>query len=853
MLATGTRLGRYEVREPVGSGGMGVVYSADDASLGRKVAIKTLPSASGEHLKRFEREARMAGSLNHPNLLTVYDIGEHDGTPFLVTELLEGETLRAKLDGGKLRLREATQIAADVARGLAAAHGAGVIHRDIKPANIFLTTERRTKILDFGIAKLLRTASDVELTKQPTATTDTGMMIGTPGYMAPEQLDGEAVDARTDIFALGVVLYEMISGTRAFAATSPIEESYAILKHIPEPPAGAPASLARVVMRCLEKRPEARFQSAIDLAFALDELDASTDPVARISASSLVDVPAPTRTPRRWLPIVVAAAAIVVAVGAGLVVGRFTAGGSAAPTARWPSLVEGGPAYRRVTYHSQTRWHARLARDGKSALYSRVRDGHEQVLRSLVAEPSIVQTNVVGRLLDVSARGELAVVAEPVPDEGGTLSRVFEGSGPRALTDHVTAAAWLSDGESLAIIRDGMAVELPIGTKIVTRTTGWIDYLRASGDRIAFADHPTRGDTAGRVVVVDRTGKELVASSKQIGIEGMAWSPDGTEVWFSNARTIYGLDLQGRERVVLQGAPARLALIDVVGDSILVAPTDIRLKMFTGPRAGPYREISWFDSSDVESVSADGSVIGFLEAAGTGMTSDGYAQFFRRADQPASLFSHGYHFALVPDATAAIVVSAPRKASRVPTGVGTVAPIALGSIDSLDTGDPIAMAWGGKHAVVRGAEAKGQMKLWRLDLADHASRPTPIAARHDGGRHPISPDGSIVAIAREAGGIDLVAVSAGTTTSVDGPAGEQPVSFTGDGTAVFVMHVAGDTIEVDRIDLEERRRSSWIRIVPEQRPVYYSLALDATGQQVTYSTNSDSSDLYVLEPPTPAR
>jgi serine/threonine protein kinase len=316
-IAAGTRLGPYEIEHAIGAGGMGVVYRADDSRLGRKVAIKVLPHARGEHFRRFEREARTIGALNHPNLLTLHDVGDHDGIPFLVTEMLDGESLRARLSRGPLRLREAIQIGAEVARGLAAAHDAGVIHRDVKPDNIFLTTEGRTKILDFGIAKLRRASVemaavtgdiDEDIAHSPTVTpttADTGMVVGTPGYMAPEQLDAGAIDERTDIFALGVVLYEMIAGKRAFASDSAVEESYAILKTPADPPKGATKALARVVLRCLEKRPDARFQSAIDLAFALDELDASTDPVARISKISIepdprqsavtIRDPAPTR------------------------------------------------------------------------------------------------------------------------------------------------------------------------------------------------------------------------------------------------------------------------------------------------------------------------------------------------------------------------------------------------------------------------------------------------------------------------------------------------------------------------------------------------------------------------------
>jgi len=856
-IAAGTRLGHYQIHHELGAGGMGVVYQADDARLGRKVAIKVLPKIDEENLKRFEREARTTGGLNHPNLVTLYDIGEHEGTPYLVTELLAGQTLAERLAGGKLRLREAVHIAADVARGLAAAHEANVIHRDVKPANIFLTSDGRTKILDFGIAKLMpvpERPSRVNLataTTAATATTETGTMIGTPGYMAPEQLDGDRVDARTDIFALGVVLYEMITGERAFYAPNAIEESYAILKHTPPPPDGATQSLARVVLRCLEKKPESRFQSARDLAFALDELDASTDPVAKISATEIPVTPPPTgarKRPRGRMLAPVLAAAIPLAAIAGLAGGRLTAKSAVpATTERWPSYVEGGPAYRRVTYHSQTRWSARLARDGKSALYSGYRDGRTQVMRSLVGQPSIVSLDIEGRLLDISPRGELAVVKESVPEDGGALFRIVEGGGPRALTDHVTAASWLPDGDSLAIVRDGLTLELPIGTPIVQRKTGWIDLMRVSpaGDRIAFVEHGARGDTAGRVVIVDRTGKEVAASSHHIGIEGLAWSGDATEVWFSNSATIHGVDLRSKERVVLNGAPGRLVLVDVVGTTILVAPTDLRLKMFTGPRTGPYREVSWFDSSDVESVSRDGSAIAFVEASG--QTANGYPLFVRQGDHAPSQFAQGYRAALLPDGSAALVLVGEKRLDLVPTGMGTTTPLALGPIEALDIGDSVAISWQGTYAVVRGT-AGGESKLWRVDVSSPTKPPTMIPTTSVSTRHPISPDGSMVAVAREAGGVELVVVATGAVTVIEGPPGETPVGFTGDGTALFVTRIAEDSLQVDRIDLATRARTSWLRATPEQRPVYHSIVLDASGEHVTYSTNSDASDLYVLEP-----
>ncbi|MDX2091118.1 MAG: serine/threonine-protein kinase, partial [Kofleriaceae bacterium] len=703
-LAIGTRLGPYAIERAIGAGGMGVVYRADDKRLGRKVAIKLLPSAKGEYFRRFEREARTIGNLNHPNLLTLFDVGEHDGTPYLVTEMLEGESLRERLTRGPLGLREAIRVAAEVARGLAAAHDAGVIHRDVKPDNIYLTSEGRTKILDFGIAKLRRSTLEMKAVdgNEPTATpttAETGVIIGTPGYMAPEQLEGDKVDERTDIFALGVVLYEMICGKRAFAAESTVEESYAILRTTPDPPKGATKSLARVVLRCLEKKPDARFQSATDLAFALDELDASTDPISRISkvtiehaerdaaAPTQRQLPSPLPLRRAWWLAIVAAAALVAGT-AGVLIGRALAPSApsvmAPSTLVWPSLVEGGPEYHRVTFHGVPAGSARLAPDGASILYTATRDGTEQIFRTQLANPSILPVGAPGRLLDISAKGELAVLT---PDAGGTLARVIEGAGPRAIADHVSDATWLPD-ETLAIVRDDRALEFPIGTPIVTRTTGRLALLRASRDGawFAFADQPAANDSRGKVVIVDRTGMQVAATGDLSGIEGVAWSPDGDEVWYSNGQTVHALAPSGRTRVVLRG-PIRTTILDARPGKALLAASDLRLRMFTGPRTGgAYREVGWFDSSEIEGVSHDGSTLAFLEASGTGLDRDGYAHFIRRGTAPAAKLVNAYGAALLPDASALIAVTSTSTLQKVPTGVGTPSALPIAPIAHLEIG-----------------------------------------------------------------------------------------------------------------------------------------------------------------------
>src|ERR1700680_3195418 len=290
-LASGTKLGPYEIVAPAGGGGMGEVYRARDARLNRDVAIKVLPAGFArdpERLRRFQQEAQAAAGANHPNILAVHDFGEHDGSPYMITEFLEGETWRERLRPGTLPVRKATDYAEQVARGLAAAHDKGIVHRDLKPENIFVTRDGRVKILDFGLAKLTR-PEGVPATDAPTVAsqTDPGVVMGTVGYMSPEQVKGQTADHRSDLFSLGAILYEMVSGRRAFRGETSVETMSAILKEdtpeLTETNRSVPPVMERIVRHCLEKNPEERFQSARDVAFNLQSLSGSTSQQAAIA------------------------------------------------------------------------------------------------------------------------------------------------------------------------------------------------------------------------------------------------------------------------------------------------------------------------------------------------------------------------------------------------------------------------------------------------------------------------------------------------------------------------------------------------------------------------------------------
>jgi eukaryotic-like serine/threonine-protein kinase len=316
-LVAGARLGRYEIRSKLGAGGMGEVYQGRDTQLGRDVAVKVLPatvSTNAERLRRFEQEACAASALNHPNILIVHDIGAHDETTYVVSELLEGETLRKRIGGTPLGQRRAIDYALQIANGLAAAHEKGIVHRDLKPDNIFITNDGRVKILDFGLAKLTQLDGNQSQTDVPTRRVDTdpGVVMGTVGYMSPEQLKGRPVDQRSDIFAFGAILYEMLSGRRAFHGESAAETMSAILKEDPpelsDTNKTVSPALERLVNHCLEKNSEARFHSARDVAFALEALSGSSVASETTTPQSFVNT---TSRVRQWLPWALAAVGLL--------------------------------------------------------------------------------------------------------------------------------------------------------------------------------------------------------------------------------------------------------------------------------------------------------------------------------------------------------------------------------------------------------------------------------------------------------------------------------------------------------------------------------------------------------------
>jgi eukaryotic-like serine/threonine-protein kinase len=493
-LAPGSKLGPYEIVSALGAGGMGEVYRAHDTRLSRDVAIKVLPesfASDPERLARFAQEAKAVAALNHPNILAVFDIGEHEKAPYIVSELLEGETLRNKLSSGGMPMRRAMDCALQVAQGLAAAHEKGIIHRDIKPENIFISKDGRAKILDFGLAKqnpMKVFAAEAAATLSGGPQTTPGVMLGTVGYMSPEQVRGEALDHRSDIFSFGTVLYEMLSGERPFRRDTSAETMTAILKEDPPELASTPQrpispGIDRVVRRCLEKDAGQRFQSAKDLAFALEAMSGST------SVSAAAGRIGGMRRFSISVPVAVAAAIVLIAIAAVASFVLFRTNHASAPTFHQLTSSRG---YVRI---------ARFSPDGQTVAFGAMWNGDPMKLwieRADANEYSAL-TSPDSDLLAVSTNGELAIAVNRRFTSShlakGMLARVpFTGGAPREVLDGVLDADWAPDGSGLAIAREvgqEFHIEFPIG-KVLYSTIGYVSHIRFShhGDKIAFMDHP---------------------------------------------------------------------------------------------------------------------------------------------------------------------------------------------------------------------------------------------------------------------------------------------------------------------------------------------------------------------------
>ncbi len=849
-LEPGSRVGPYQVVAPLGAGGMGEVHRARDTRLGRDVALKTLPSsfaADPERRARFEQEARAASALNHPNIITVHDVGEHDGALWIAMEHVEGRTLRELLASGPLPTRKTIEIAVQTAEGLAKAHGAGILHRDLKPDNLVVSKDGFVKILDFGLAKLVLPERE-GLSELPTVArpaTHAGAVMGTVGYMSPEQASGQSVDFRSDQFSLGTILYEMATGARPFQRKTSAETLAAIIREDPEDIATrnprVPAPMRWLIERCLAKDPEDRFASTRDLARDLASL---RDHLSETAVSGPTAA-APTRV--RWRTAVGFLAVLLAGAGLGAIAAR-----------RGPSIED--IEFRPITFRRGEVMTARFAPDGQSVVYGAAWEGgplevHSVRLDSPESRPlGLPPADVLG----VSSTGEMALSLGRRFVFGweslGTLARMPLGGGaPREVLEDVQDADWTPDGSGLAVVRDAGAsrrLEFPIG-KVLYETAGWLRHPRFSRDgrTIALFDHARRGDNAGALMVVGLDGAQRTLAQVAAS-NGLAWSAAGDEIYTANGLAV---GLNGRQRRILR-VPGGLYVHDVAPDGrLLVSRTDWRREIVgRAPGASREQNLSWMDWSWPRDLSDDGRRVLFEEQnRGEG---GNYLIYMRDTDgSPAVRLGAGHALALSPDGKWALSFvehgdgGGAGDLVLLPTGAGESKTLPGSAI----LYDFAAFFPDGGRVLAAGREPGRINRLYVIDLAD--GRPRPISPEGVSwiSARAVSPDGRLIVARAADGSLSLYPIDGGDGRAVPGAApGDLPIRWTPDGRGLFVHGSTALPARVEIIDVATGKRSLFRELAPPEpagvlavSPVY--LSADASAYVYSYRRVLDT--LWVVE------
>jgi len=846
-ISAGEHIGPFLIRAPLGKGGMGEVYLAFDPRLGRELAIKVLaPGAVGnpERRTRFVQEAKLASALNHRNIITIYDIDNAtvDGRllDFVAMEYVRGRTLD-KLIGRKglrlgLRLNDALNYARQIADGLAAAHAAGIIHRDLKPANIIVNEQGEIKILDFGLATLIEPDEPDAWT--PTRSvhleTATGAIAGTAAYMSPEQAEAQNVDERSDIFSFGAVLYEMITGRRAFNGASQLSTLASVLHVDPVPVREArdqvPREVERIIERCLRKDPRRRWQNVADLKIALEDVSLEQAPI----------------TPkRRSLPLFLWLILTILALAAGGYIGAN-------------SLTRPHPTFQRLTFRRGNVAEARFSPDG-TVLFS----------AQFGADPTRIFSMRPGRdesrpldlpeanILSISPSGEIAILlGSPARGAPGTLARVpLSGGAPREILENVIDADWSPDGTSLAVSRivGGLnRIEYPIGN-VLNESGGRPPFdLRVSpkGDLLAFFQYDNAvGDFA--VVVLDRHGVKRVLSRGWRAENDLGWSPKGDEIWYCGTKTggepaLHAVKLNGTDRIV-EEVPARMSLQDITADGrVLAAVEDSRMGILgLAPGATQERDLSWFDASRIYDISADGKAVLFVELS--------YGQFrnpaiyMRQTDgAPAVRLGDGNRPALSPDGkwVACIVSDGPRTSlSLLPTGAGEARTI----------GDPAIhyerVEWfpDGKRILFEGNQPNRPARTFVQDV--NGAKPLPVTPEGTIASH-VSPDQKYVTFVA-AGKLNLLPIQSGDPKPIANlEPGESVIRWSGDGRFLFLRKLDGSaSLQIDRLDVGTGRKQLWKELkTPDAVGVQIGQAvMTPDGDSYAYSFQRDISTLYLAQ------
>jgi len=847
----GKTLRSYRIDSKLGAGGMGVVYKAVDSRLDRSAAIKVLGSStfSAEREKRFVQEAKAASSLNHANIVTIYDIDtqEVDGKPihYIAMEYVAGETLDHLIGRKGLGVRTAIKYAAQIADALAAAHAAGIVHRDLKPSNVIVTPQGVVKVLDFGLAKLNDEAQADAFAEtvhgDGASLTEEGMILGTVAYMSPEQADGKRVDARSDIFSLGSVLYEMVTGRRAFAAGSKLSSLSAVLHTEPQPPSQAvpdiPPELERIIARCLKKDPARRWQSMADVKVALDELrDEMDSRSVDLKRSTVRRAALPAK---RWL---ILGAVILLLIG--LAAGAYSA----------RRYLRSAPlTFQRLTFRRGDVTAARFG-PGETVVYSAAWDGTPSALFS--TQPGNREARPLGlpagKILSISHSGEMAVLLGP--DDVGTLaSATFGGGAPREMLENVSGADWSPNGDSLAVVRTIAGkhrVEYPIGTVLYENDVRPPIAPRISGDGklVAFFDYdPEVGDYSLCVVGPNQPKRVLSRGWRAIG--SLHWSPQGDEIWFSAGQpgsdpALFAVTLSGQQRFLTQ-APGWIMMQDAAADGrVLLSVVNSRLGIrYVDFEHSTERDLAWLDASFLYELSGDAKNALFVEL--TGGEGRNAAIYLRKTDgSPAVRLGYGNRPSLSPDGKWIVCIRHEPNRSRLmllPTGPGESRFLKVDGVHFESLG------WfpDSKRILFTGNEPGHPVRTWTYDFDSDKSTPlTPESAR--GAQ--VSPDGHWFVFA-DSHGTSLAPVEGGPHRMLTQmQKGEAVLRWSADGRQLFLRQPEGDAIKISRLDVATGHKELWQTLkVPEPGAEFIgAFALSADGKACAFSFQHDLANLYLV-------
>ena len=867
-LAAGTRLGPYEILSALGTGGMGEVYRARDARLGRDVALKVLPEALAQdrdRLSRFEREARAASALNHPNIVTIYDVGREGEAAHLAMELVDGRTLRELVVSGPMPLRRILSIGAQIADGLARAHAAGIVHRDLKPENVMVSKDGFVKILDFGLAKLVEPESG-EVSVMPTvAATETrpGTVMGTVAYMSPEQASGETIDFRSDQFSLGSIVYEMVTGQKAFLKKTAAETMSAIIRDDPEP-AGKlrpelPLPVRWMIDRCLAKEPEERYASTRDLA---RDLASVRDHISEISSGSEAMLAA-TQRPRRRLSALALGIALVAAAG--------LAGWLARGRAAGPALA---PRFTRLTFREGGIHNARFAADGQTVVYGANWAGSEptvQLYRTQLGSPESAKFGFPADILAVSPANELAILQLPGdPMANGTLARVPLGGGtPRQVLEDVPylGAEFSPDGTELAVVHavDGKnRLEFPIGKVLVADD---VSAPRVSRDGRLVAFWETRrfgqkGVEVGYAVSVigrDGTGKRALSGGWKSINGAPCWSAEGGEIWFTaneqNGKpgALWAVDLHGSRRLLMQ-LPGDLELDDVWknGSALLAHDTVTQSIRFASASEPGERELSWLDGSRLVDLSPDGKTL-LLTEVGEGAGA-GPVVYLRGTDgSPATRIGDGEAFALSPDKKWVLAVSPsggkPSALVLLPTGPGQPAELVGTRNDFVDLSGASFLP-DGKRIVYSAQTSDGSWHTYIQQISGgkpEAIRSDPIMILPVS--NPASPDGKYLIVHRRREAVLIRLDGAGPDRILPdlSPPQDRIPQWSGDSRHLYVYRPGELPQKVWLYDIDSGQRRLWKEIPAD--PTTPGMRVRMTPDGAAWITESRRylSQLYVVD------